>query len=291
MPEQQGWIHQEVIINGVRLHYVEAGEGPLVILLHGFPEFWYSWRHQIPALAQAGYRVIAPDMRGYNTSEKPPGVGAYRIDLLTADAAGLLRMFGGEEGGFLVGHDWGGVVAWHTAALYPELVQKLVILNAPHPDRYLEVLRAVPAQQRMSWYVAFFQLPWLPERLLPRTPALVKRFFLTSGARPEHLSDDDARQYAAALNQPGARTAMLNYYRNMGRRMLTKRVREAPRVLPMPTLVLWGKYDVALYIANADPERLRRWVPHLEVEVLETSHWVQNDAPKQVNELMLRFLG
>jgi pimeloyl-ACP methyl ester carboxylesterase len=230
-------------------------------------------------------------MRGYNTSEKPPGIEAYHIDLLAADVADLLRMFGGDEGGFLVGHDWGGIVAWHTAARYPELVQKLVVLNAPHLGRYPEVLREVPAQRRMSWYVGLFQLPWLPELLLPRTPALVKRFFLNSGANVEHLSDDDARQYAEALNQPGARTATLNYYRSMGRRVIAKRVRDAPRVLPMPTLVVWGKHDVALHIANADPGELRRWVPNLKVEVLETSHWVQNDAPKQVNELIVRFLG
>src|SRR3712207_4298533 len=116
--------HREATLNGVRLHYVEAGDGPLVLLLHGFPEFWYSWRHQIPALAAAGFHVVAPDLRGYNVSEKPAGIMAYHIKHLVADVATLLRAFGGDDGGFLVGHDWGGLLAWHTAARQPELVQK-----------------------------------------------------------------------------------------------------------------------------------------------------------------------
>ena len=283
------WRHGQTIVNGVRLHYVEAGAGPLVLLLHGFPEFWYSWRFQIPALAAAGYHVIAPDMRGYNLSEKPPGVLPYHIRHLVGDAAELLRAFGGEQGGYLVGHDWGGVVAWHTARRHPELVQKLVILNAPHPNRFLEVLHDVPAQRRKSWYVALFQLPWLPELLLPRTAKQVERSFRASGANPHHFTLDDARQYAEALNQPGAKTAMLNYYRNMARRTLANRMRELPHELAMPTLLLWGTEDVALDIVNADADKLRRWVPNLQVELLGASHWVQMDAPERVNELILEF--
>lgn len=287
--EQSGWRHDQTIVNGVRLHYVEAGTGPVVLLLHGFPEFWYSWRFQIPTLAAAGYRVIAPDMRGYNLSEKPAGVPAYHISRLIADAAELLRAFGGEEGGYLVGHDWGGVVAWHAARRYPELVQKLVILNAPHPNRFLEVLREVPAQRGKSWYVGLFQVPWLPELLLPRTAKQAERTFRASGANPDRFTLDDARQYAEALNQPGAKTAMLNYYRNMGRRTLANRIRELPHELAMPTLLLWGTEDIALDIANADADKLRRWVPNIQVELLEASHWVQMDAPERVNELMLTF--
>lgn len=289
LAEHSGWRHGQTIVNGVRLHYVEAGHGPLALLLHGFPEYSYSWRFQIPALAAAGYRVIAPDMRGYNLSEKPAGVPAYHIRHLVADAAELLRAFGGEGGGYLVGHDWGGVVAWQTARRHSELVQKLVILNAPHPNRFLEVLRDVPAQRRKSWYVALFQLPWLPELLLPRTAKQVEHSFRASGADPQHFTLDDARQYAEAINQPGARTATLNYYRNMARRTLANRMRELPHELAMPTLLLWGKRDGALDIANADADELRRWVPNLQVELLEASHWVQMDAPERVNELMLAF--
>jgi pimeloyl-ACP methyl ester carboxylesterase len=288
--ERLEWTHHQAIINGVRLHYVEAGTGPLVILLHGFPEFWYGWRFQIGALAAAGFRVVAPDMRGYNLSEKPPGVLAYHIRHLVGDVAGLLRIFGGEEGGYLAGHDWGGIVAWHTAQRYPELVQKLIIMNAPHPERYLEVVREVPAQRRKSWYVGFFQLPWLPDRLLPRTAAQVQFLFRTSGVDPRRFTMDDACRYAEALNQPGTKTAALNYYRAMYRRTLANGLREPALVLPMPVLLLWGKNDVALELANADPDKLRRWVPTLRVELLEASHWVQMDAAEQVNELMQDFL-
>src|SRR5919199_2790985 len=157
--EQEVGTHHHAIVNGVRLHYVEAGEGPLVLLLHGFPSFWYSWRFQIPTLAAAGFHVVAPDMRGYNLSEKPPGVMSYHIKHLVADTAAILRTFGGDDGSFLVGHDWGGLVAWHTATRHPELVQKLVIVNAPHPTRYLEVLHDVPTQRLQSLYVQFFQVP------------------------------------------------------------------------------------------------------------------------------------
>jgi epoxide hydrolase 4 len=285
---EESWTHHQAIVNGVRLHYVEAGEGPLVVLLHGFPEFWWSWRFQIRALAEAGYRVIAPDMRGYNISEKPPGVQSYRIHTLVADIAALIR-HAGADNAMLVGHDWGGVVAWYTAARYPDLIPKLVILNAPHPDRFSEVGRTVSAQRRMSWYVAFFQLPWLPELLLPRTPAQVRRFFLGSGANPAHFDAGDAQRYAGALNQPGARTATLNYYRSIARRTFRRRSTREPLLITMPTLLLWGKHDVALHIANADAPRLRRWVSDLRVELLDASHWVQMDVPEQVNTFLIEF--
>src|SRR3954449_2631161 len=155
------WAHREAVVNGVRLHYVEAGAGPLVVLLHGFPEFWYSWRHQIPALAAAGFRVVAPDMRGYNRSDKPRGVRAYSGDALTGDVAKLIRACGAERA-VVVGHDWGAAVAWQFAMAYPALLERLVIMNAPHPARFLRALRTW-RQARKSWYMFFFQLPWLPE--------------------------------------------------------------------------------------------------------------------------------
>src|SRR5919199_846997 len=130
--EQEVGTHHHAIVNGVRLHYVEAGEGPLVVLLHGFPEFWYSWRKQIPALAAAGFRVLAPDLRGYNLSDKPPGTHAYRMEMLTADVAGLIAHAGGGRAA-VVGHDWGGAVAWMMPLRHPAAVSRLVILNAPHP--------------------------------------------------------------------------------------------------------------------------------------------------------------
>ena len=287
---QEPWTHRQAIVNGVRLHYVEAGEGPLVLLLHGFPEFWYSWRFQIPALAAAGFHVVAPDMRGYNLSEKPPGIRAYHIDNLVADVAALLRMFGGESGGFLVGHDWGGVVAWHTASRCPDLVRKLVILNVPHPNRYLEVLRTYRDQMLRSQYVTFFQLPFLPEWLLTRRKGeLVERSMRASGMNQEHFTGEDARLYREAITRPGAARAALNYYRSIGWRTLLAGMREDPRHIAMPTLLLWGRNDLALHIANADREALLRWVPDLRVETFEASHFVHIDLPERVNELMTGF--
>ena len=286
------WAHQQAIVNGVRLHYVEAGEGPLVLLLHGFPEFWYSWRYQIPALAAAGFHVVAPDMRGYNLSEKPPGMRAYHIDNLVADTAALLRMFGGEDGGFLVGHDWGGLVAWHTAARCPELVRKLVILNVPHPNRYLEVMRTSSSQRLRSQYVTFFQLPFLPEWLLTRRKgALVEESMRASGMNQAHLTAEDARRYREAITRPGAATATVNYYRSMGWRTILAGMREDPRHIPMPTLLLWGVHDRALDIVNTDRDALQRWVPDVRIATFNASHFVHIDVPEEVNARMLDFLG
>src|SRR4051794_731441 len=156
------WTHRHAEVNGVRLHYVEAGQRgrPAVVLLHGFPEFWYSWRNQIPALAAAGFHVIAPDMRGYNTSGKPPRVRDYRVETLVDDVVSLARQVGGRV--HLVGHDWGGVVAWLTAMWRPDVVDRLAVLNVPHPVPYLREVRRGFVQLLRSWYVFFFQLPWLP---------------------------------------------------------------------------------------------------------------------------------
>src|SRR5579884_3024966 len=160
---QQLWTHRHASVNGVRLHYVEAGRGPLVVLLHGFPEFWYSWRHQIPALAAAGFRVLAPDLRGYNESDKPPGVAAYGLERVAGDVAALVR-HAGERRAAVVGHDWGGGIAWWLAMHRPDVVGRLAVLNAPHPAAFRRELRT-PGQLLRSWYVFFFQLPALPEWL------------------------------------------------------------------------------------------------------------------------------
>src|SRR5438477_525055 len=163
-PTSPAWHHRYVVVNGVRLHLVEAGSGPLVVLLHGFPEFWYTWRHAIPALAAAGFHVLAPDLRGYNLSQKPAGVRSYRMELLTEDIAGLIRQAGAHKAA-VAGHDWGGGIAWSLAMRYPQLLDKLIILNSPHPGAFLRELRTWK-QLRNSWYIFFFQLPLLPEVLL-----------------------------------------------------------------------------------------------------------------------------
>lgn len=292
MAEQEqvegGWRHHTATVNGVRLHYVEAGSGPLVVLLHGFPEFWYCWRHQIPALTAAGYRVIAPDMRGYNLSEKPNGVAHYQVEPLAEDVAALIR-HAGEERAVVVGHDWGGVVAWQTAILQPQVVERLIVLNAPHPAAMARELRK-PAQLLRSAYVFFFQAPLLPEALFRANRyVLLERLFRSDPVRPDAYTDDDIRRYKRALDQPGALTAALNYYRALSRR--DPRVAFAPPPpIDAPTLLIWGDQDRALGVGLT--EGLERWVPGIRVaHIADSSHWVQNDQPEQVNALMLDFLG
>jgi len=271
--------------NGVRLHYVEAGEGPLVVLLHGFPEFWYSWRNQIDPLTEAGFRVVAPDMRGYNLSDKPPGVKAYDTDLLAADIAGLIRERGAERA-FLVGHDWGAGVAWVTAMNHPDVVEKLAILNVPHPRRMLEGLRTF-RQLRKSWYMFFFQIPWLPER----SERLGRhRFFRQAfeDAKPGAFPKEDVDRYVEAWEQPGALTATINYYRAAFRD--TPRQVEA-RIKPVnaPTRVIWGEKDRYIGRELADPPRAD--VPNLDqvFRLPNASHWVQHDEPERVSELLIEF--
>lgn len=273
-------------VNGVRLHYVEAGEGPLVVLLHGFPEFWYSWRHQIPALVAAGYRVVAPDMRGYNLSDRPRSWRLYDADYLAGDVAGLIRHFG-QESAYVVGHDWGAAVAYMTAMRHPEVVRRLAILNVPHPARMLDGFRTVK-QLRKSWYMFFFQLPFLPERLLARDDfSFVKRSLRADS--PGAFTDDDLERYVEAWSQPGALTGMINYYRAALRQTPGKTLaRMSP--IEAPVLVIWGQRDRHLGSELAEPPA--RWVTDGRIEwIPAATHWVQHDAPERVNELLTEFLG
>ena len=248
----------------VRLHYFEQGEGPLVVLLHGFPEFWYGWRHQIAPLAEAGFRVVAPDLRGYNLSSKPRGRAEYSLDKLARDVAELIEERGASSA-CIAGHDWGGAVAWHTAMHHPEVVEKLAVLNAPHPRRFKEAVFR-PRQARRSWYMALFQLPWLPEFLGPKV-----------------FPQKDDPRYQEAWAQPGAMTASLNYYRAMTPKTRITRV-------DAPTRVIWGRNDPYLIPELAEPPRDA--VPNLEgVYVLDTSHWVQHEATEEVSRLLAEFFS
>jgi pimeloyl-ACP methyl ester carboxylesterase len=272
-------------VNGIRLHYLEAGSGPLVVLLHGFPEFSYSWHRQIPALVQAGYHVVAPDMRGYNLSEKPNSWRAYDAQALGGDIAALVRYFDVERA-HIVGHDWGAAVAYLTAMEHPDVVARLAILNVPHPARMLAGLRTLK-QLRKSWYMFFFQLPLVPERLLAANDfRALKRVLAES---PQGFSAEDVARYVQSWAQPGALKGMLDYYRAA--------LRQSPgsalaRMSPIdaPVLVIWGERDSALGRELAQPEP--KWVPNARVEYLpEATHWVQHDAPQRVNELLVEFLG
>lgn len=282
-----GWHHRKATVNGVRLHYVEAGQGPLVVLLHGFPEFWYAWRHQIPALTAAGFRVIALDQRGYNTSAKPAGVAAYRLERLVDDVVGIIHA-AGEDHAVIVGHDWGGAIAWSLAMRHPETVHRLIVLNGPHPRRVFEEFRTA-AQLRKSWYIFFFQLPWLPEWLLRRGNYRALDIVLSRDpVRAGAFTAADIAAYRTALAQPGALTAAINYYRALFRRNLFDLYREQRRI-DCPTLLIWGEQD--RYLGLRFTENLERWVSALTVaRIPGASHWVQADAPERVNALLLDFL-
>jgi pimeloyl-ACP methyl ester carboxylesterase len=279
--------HRHLQVGALRLHTVLAGppDGPPVLLLHGFPELWYGWRRQIPALARAGFRVIAPDQRGYNTSDKPPAVADYRIDLLVDDATGILSALGHERAA-VVGHDWGAAVAWRLAARAPERVDRLAILNVPHPQVLLRALWTRPRQLLRSWYMFFFQLPWIPEWLLGRREAAALAGMLRGSSRPDSFSDQDLAVYRQAWLQPGAIASMLAWYRAM------IRMRPAPidGLIQPETLILWGRRDAALGPELVEPSVARcreaalRWFD-------EATHWVQHDEARQVNALLIGFLG
>jgi epoxide hydrolase 4 len=279
--------HRYAEIGDVRLHYVEAGEGPLVLLLHGFPQFWYQWRHQIPALVEAGFRVVAPDMRGYNLSDKLPGVRAYRVELLARDVERLILACG-ERTATVVGHDWGAVVAWIAAMRHPERVQRLAILNVPHPARFLEGLLS-PMQLLRSSYIFFFQIPRLPEKVIRAGDfALLRSVLGRDPVQSEAFAAEDIERYVEAMAQPGALTATLNYYRALLRK--PGETRALLQRVEAPVLVIWGERDRFLSRRLAEPPHL--WVPNLvRVKRLpDASHWVAEDRPLEVNTLLLDFL-
>jgi pimeloyl-ACP methyl ester carboxylesterase len=273
-------------IGDVRLHYVEAGDGPLIVLLHGFPEFWYGWRQQIAPLAAAGFRVVAPDMRGYNLSSKPDGVAAYDTEKLAADVRDLIQERGAQSA-MLVGHDWGGTAAWATAMIHPEVVDRLAILNAAHPRKLLEGLHH-PSQLRKSWYFFFFDLPGVPESVVQANHWHFFRHFVHA-ARPAYTPEEMDR-YVEAWSQPGAATGMINYYRSSVRTP-PKRAESALVPVKAPTLVIWGQDDGYLGPELAEPDHDD--VPNLDrVErIPDASHWVHHDAAERVTQLLIDFFG
>lgn len=274
-------------VNGLHFGGLVAGpaDGPPVLLLHGFPESSVGWRHQLPALAAAGFRAVAPDLRGYGATDKPSRVSAYAVKELAADLAGLIDHLGGRAA--VVGHDWGGVVAWAAAAAYPERVSRLAVLNAPHPSAYRREL-ARSTQLLRSWYALAFQLPWLPEAALRAGNfALLRRIYRGGPARGDARQAEVVEEYIQALASPGSLTAALNYYRAA--------FRGGPAVVAdarmnVPTLVIWGDQD--RYLVRGLSERLEAWVSDLRVEHLPAaSHWVQHDEPAAVNAFLTSFLG
>lgn len=282
-----GWTSSTRTVNGVALHVVEAGpaDGPLLILLHGFPEFWWGWRDQITPLAEQGYHVVVPDMRGYNTSEIPRGLNAYRLDTLTNDVLALADSFGADRFR-LVGHDWGGVIAWHLAASYPGRVERLVVINGPHPDLWRRVMMQRATQALRSSYAAFFQLPRLPELVLGASRFRVMRAVLRRSARDGVFSPDVLDRYVEAWSHRGSLTAMLNYYRALRRRRLPAE----PGRIRMPTLILWGEKDVALETHVAEAALQACDDGRLEM-IPDATHWVHHEEPERVNAAIIEFMG
>jgi pimeloyl-ACP methyl ester carboxylesterase len=278
--------HHEITLNNLKFHYVQAGPatGPLVLLLHGFPEFWYGWHDQIPALAAAGFRVIAPDQRGYNLSAKPREVSAYDVGVLAGDVLALIDQLG-EQKIILVGHDWGAAVAWWFAIHYPERLHKLAIMNVPHPSVMSRHLRGDIRQFFKSWYMFFFQIPWLPEFLLGLNKSNGLAQMLRGSGKQGTFSDADIAEYRAAWQQPGALTGMINWYRAIFRRA-TQRMPKKP--ITLPVLVIWGEQDIALRKEMA--EESLAYCENARLELIpEATHWVQHDAAEKVNRLLLDF--
>jgi len=280
---------------GVRLHCAEAGDegAPLIVFIHGFPEFWYAWNDVLPAFAD-GWHAVAPDLRGFNLSSKPPDVRDYRAPQLVADIDGLIRALGHERA-VVVGHDWGGAVAWSLAIARPERVSRLAILNAPHPFTFARELAHDPAQQAASAYMNWLRRPGSEQALAKDDFALFDRFF--QGVSPAPWFDAATRAaYHAAWSQAGAITGGLNYYRasplyppidaDPGARRLA--LDPADFTVRVPTLVIWGERDTALLPSLLDG--LDTMVPDLRIERLPgCSHWLAHEAPLEVAALIRGF--
>lgn len=290
--------HETAELNGVKLHYAKSGSGQLMLFLHGFPEFWYAWKNQLETFG-TDHLAVAPDMRGYNLSSKPPEVDQYRIPLLVSDVHALAARLGhGANRKFiLVGHDWGGVVAWAYAAAHPETVEKLIIVNAPHPAVFQRELRENPAQQKASTYMLMFRGPDAEKTLSANNNEMLVRIVLSEGLKQGHFTEADKQAYLDAWSQPGALTGGLNYYRASqvgppaGEPAPASVAPIAPALkVDVPTLVIWGEKDTALLTGNL--EGLEAYVPKLTVKrIADGTHWVIHERPDVVNRHIRDFIA
>jgi pimeloyl-ACP methyl ester carboxylesterase len=283
---EPGWKSTQVVLNGLSLHVVEAGpaDGPLLILLHGFPEFWWAWRHQITPFADAGYHVVVPDQRGYNSSDAPQDSSAYRLNMLVDDVIALADYYGAETF-CLAGHDWGGIVAWGVGASHAHRLTRLIIMDAPHPDLWVKDVLLHPSQAIRSTYVAFFQLPWLPEAVLGALDFVALSTMMASTAKPATFKPADLERYVAAWGHEGSLTGMLNYYRALRERTKS----DSPARILCPTLVLWGEKDSFLehYVALAALEQCDNG----RLSIIQgATHWLHLEEPAKVNAAIMDFL-
>ena len=269
----------------IHLHAVAAGppDAPLVILLHGFPEFWYSWHKQIAPLAAAGFRVVVPDQRGHNLSSKPRGAANYTLSHLVSDVLAIADQLNAQKF-FLAGHDWGAAVAWSTAILHPQRVAKLAILNVPHPSVMLRYLKSNLRQVRRSWYMLFFQLPWLPELAFSAFNFRLGTRSLLNSSREGTFSAEDLAQYRAAWSQPRALTSMINWYRGGARH----RTKFPDSTVHVPTRILWGERDAFLLKEMAHDSL--RYCDNAELYTFaDATHWLQHEEPARVSQLLIDF--
>lgn len=282
------WQHQYIETNRIRLHCVTQGEGDLVILLHGFPEFWYSWRYQIPPLSRY-FKVVVPDLRGYNDSDKPQS--GYDLDTLSADIRGLIASLGYAKA-HVVGHDWGGAIAWNLAEKFPSCLDRLAILNAPHPHRWLHEMAGNVDQLRRSWYVFAFQVPGIPEWLIHQNlKDFVKKVFQEQAIRKGAFTAELTRIYQEALEKPGVLSAAIAYYRQlMAPQNWLSQWGRSPDPVTVPTLVLWGEEDS--FLSNRLTEGLDRLIkaPFTLKFVPHCGHWIQQEVPHLVNRELINFL-
>jgi len=269
----------------IELQAVASGpqDGPVVVLLHGFPEFWYSWHKQIEPLATAGFRVIVPDQRGYNLSSKPRGVASYSLPKLVADVIALADQLG-QQKIYLAGHDWGAMVAWSAAILHPERIAKLAVLNVPHPSVMRRYLMTQPRQLLRSWYMFFFQLPWLPELIFSSFNFHIGTRSLVSSSRAGTFTQEDLDQYRAAWSQPGALTGMINWYRAL----LRAPARFFNPAVTAPTRIIWGQRDRFL-LAEMAHDSLKYCANGELFTIADATHWVQHEEPARVSELLIEF--
>lgn len=278
--------HEFVNTNGIRMHYVTEGQGPLVVLLHGFPQFWYTWRKVIPLLS-GNYTVVAPDLRGYGESDKPENILDYSLNVMSEDIVGLIKSLGHEKA-HIVGHDWGGAIAWDLAINHPEIVDHVVPINAPHPYKFAKAIKSDFKQIRKSWYIFFAQIPKLPEYIIgSKTEKFLKGIFKGQAINREAFSREDIAAYVKEYEKPGAIQSSMHYYRAA----FKDRNKKITKVqIKAPTLLIWGEEDKALR-KELTFEMDSLFSGPFQIEYLQNcSHWVVDEKPEKVANLIQSFL-
>lgn len=272
-------------VNNIKLHVYHAGmdNEKIMVLLHGFPEFHYGWENQVKFFVQQGYHVVVPDQRGYGESNKPNGVKSYALDILAQDIVQLVKQITNDRV-ILVGHDWGGGVAWTLGQHYADLIEKLVILNMPHIQVMKETLKNNPEQRKKSWYAAFFQIPFLPEFLIKLSNYKFLEMSLKKSSNEGTFSELDLKTYKNAWQKPNSLTSMINWYRAFLYNKL-----DVNKDINIPTKIIWGARDSALSLQMAYDSKEKCTDGSLTV-LDDLTHWLHHEDPDRVNGLLLNFL-